>query len=284
MATELAKKCNVPPQFDAEGNLINAADIKCCTSNITLAEFKTLQGKMDSSNPNAATVEEYMNATPNWRTDLYSARGTLVTHAESIELFKSLGVKRTPELKAPSIKITHAYSQEDYAQQMIDEYKTAGVSPRNVYAQSFNPGDVQYWIEHEPAFGKQAVYLDDIDSPDEECPSVADLADLKAQGVNIIAPPTRALPAVDDDNRIIPSAYALNAKEAGLEIITWTLERSGLLREGGGWNYQSITSAVNNDGDMLEVLDVLARDIGVIGVFSDWPATVFFYADCMGLK
>jgi glycerophosphoryl diester phosphodiesterase len=41
---------------------------------------------------------------------------------------------------------------------------------------------------------------------------------------------------------------------------------------------------INNDGDMLEVLDVLAQDVGVIGVFSDWPATVTYYANCKGIK
>ncbi|WP_437495094.1 hypothetical protein WME75_33325 [Sorangium sp. So ce1014] len=30
------------------------------------------------------------------------------------------------------------------------------------------------------------------------------------------------------------------------------------------------------------MLDVLARDVGVRGVFSDWPATVAYYASCMG--
>ncbi|WP_020586980.1 hypothetical protein [Desulfobacter curvatus] len=110
------------------------------------------------------------------------------------------------------------------------------------------------------------------------------MADLKAQGVNIIAPPIWALLTVDNDNQIIASEYALNAKASGLDIITWTLERSGLLKEGGGWYYQSITSAIDNDGDMLKVLNVLAQDVGVIGVFSDWPATVSFYANCMGLK
>ncbi|KPP88624.1 MAG: hypothetical protein HLUCCA08_17710 [Rhodobacteraceae bacterium HLUCCA08] len=30
-------------------------------------------------------------------------------------------------------------------------------------------------------------------------------------------------------------------------------------------------------------LDMLAQDVGVIGVFSDWPATTTFYANCMGL-
>ena len=31
----------------------------------------------------------------------------------------------------------------------------------------------------------------------------------------------------------------------------------------------------------FNVLDVLAQDVGVEGVFSDWPATVTYYANCM---
>ena len=38
---------------------------------------------------------------------------------------------------------------------------------------------------------------------------------------------------------------------------------------------------INNDGDMMKMLDVLAQDVGVMGVFSDWPATVTYYANCM---
>ena len=34
----------------------------------------------------------------------------------------------------------------------------------------------------------------------------------------------------------------------------------------------------------MVALDVLGDQVGVIGVFSDWPATVSFYANCMGLK
>jgi hypothetical protein len=39
-------------------------------------------------------------------------------------------------------------------------------------------------------------------------------------------------------------------------------------------------SAIKKPGDMMAALDVLARDVGVIGVFSDWPATVTYYANC----
>lgn len=43
------------------------------------------------------------------------------------------------------------------------------------------------------------------------------------------------------------------------------------------------TPAINHDGDMLEVLDVLAQDVGIKGMFTDWAATVTYYANCKGL-
>lgn len=283
LATPLAAKCSVPftPADSVAGTTAQAL---CCTSDITLAEFKTLHGKMDAFNPNGTTVQEYMDGTPSWRTDLYSYKGTVLTHAESIRLFKELGVKMTPELKAPSVPMPFqgTYTQEQYAQQMIDEYKAAGVSPRNVWAQSFNLNDVLYWINHEPAFGKQAVYLDDAEAPS-DLPSAAALQSYAAQGVEIVAPPLWALVALQG-NQIVPSQYTVNTHAAGLDIITWTLERSGLLTDGGGFYYQTVSPVIHKPGDMLKVLDVLARDVGILGIFSDWPGTVTYYANCMGLK
>ncbi len=49
-------------------------------------------------------------------------------------------------------------------------------------------------------------------------------------------------------------------------------------------HYQTIKDVTNNNGDMLEVLDVLAREVGILGIFSDWPATVTFYTNCKNLK
>ncbi len=297
LATPLAEKCSVAPQFDSAGNLVNASDIRCCTSDITVAEFKTLQGKMDAANPNATTLEGYMNATASWRTDLYSSRGTLLTHAESIALFKKLGVKFTPELKSPSVPMPYEgdYTQADYAQQLINEYKAAGISPSKVWAQSFNLDDVIYWINNEPSFGKQAVYLDgryDDPSFDHTDPSTwnPSIESLVAQGVNVLAPPMWMLLDVNPYGEIIPSVYANAAKAKELTIITWTFERSGLLKDNGGWYYQTVNGdrsgidVIDNDGDMFEVLDVLAQEVGIIGIFSDWPATVTYYANCMGLK
>lgn len=215
LATPLAAKCSQPfspAEYDSQGNLIKPASARCCTSDITLAEFKTLTGKMDATNNRATSVEEYMNGTANWRTDLYSQNGTLLSHAESIELFKALKVKMTPELKAPSVAMPYegTYTQQDYAQQMIDEYKAAGVKAKKVYAQSFNLDDVLYWIDNEPAFGKQAVFLDgrysdagfDFRNPDSWTPGMLELADA---GVKIIAPPTWMLVDLNASNQIVPS-------------------------------------------------------------------------------
>lgn len=293
LVTELAEKCIEPFQpatFDADGMLLTPATAECRTSELTLEEFKSLRGKMDASNPRARTVEEYLSGTPGWRTDLYSGltSGTLMTHAESIALFKDMGVQMTPELKAPSVGMPFDsdgdgigdYTQEDYAQQMIDEYTAAGVRPRDVFPQSFQIEDVRYWIANEPTFGQQAVYLDDANTV-ADLPTAAELIAYKAEGINYVAPPIFALLAADG-GEIVPSEYALDAKAAGLKIITWTLERSGLLTDGNnGFYYQTFDSAVSREGDTMRVLDVLARDVGITGIFSDWPATVTFYSNCI---
>ena len=296
LATPLAAKCSVPfspAEYDATGKMIKPAGAQCCTSDITLAEFKTLRGKMDASNARARTVAEYLGGTASFRTDLYSgpSSGTLLTHKESIELFKKLGTKMTPELKFPSVAMPfNGFTQEAYAQKMIDEYKAAGVAPRNVFAQSFHLPDVLYWVRNEPAFGEQAVFLDDIDptdsNPNNDRPrDLSELRSLYAQGVRYLAPPMWALLALDVNNNMIASPYARDAKAAGLDLITWSLERSGILADGdGGWYYQTVNPALKNEGATFEALHVLAKDVGVKGVFSDWPATTTYYANCMKIK
>jgi glycerophosphoryl diester phosphodiesterase len=284
MIPELAAKCTQTfKPYDATTD--TPASAKCCTSDVTLAEFKGLCGKMDASNSKATTPSEYSSATPSFRTDLYATCGTLLSHAESIQVIGSYGRKFTPELKEASVPLPFDgdYTQEKYAQQMIDEYKAAGISPRRVFAQSFNLQDVLYWIGREPAFGRQTVFLDArVDTPEGYGAAVSGMAALRKQGVRIVAPPMFALLALDA-GKIVPSDYAVAAKAAGLDLITWTLERSGPLQSGGGYYYQSVTDVIDNDGDTFVALDALARKVGVLGVFSDWPATVTYYANCMGL-
>lgn len=250
----------------------------CCTSMFTLPELKSLCGKMDGVNP------------PSWRTDLYANCGTVMSHKESIQLIKSMGRKFTPELKEVKV-IPPGMTYDQIRQKMIDEYKLAGVPARDVWPQSFILDDVLYWINHEPLFGRQAVYLDDVDpttNPVYPPLSVAELAQARLKGVQIIGSPMWSLLAVDQFDNVVASDYAKAIRALGFDIIAWTFERADL-REGAanaGWYYQFDPQgrAIKKDADMYKALDAMAKKVGVLGVFSDWPATVTYYANCMGLK
>jgi glycerophosphoryl diester phosphodiesterase len=188
----------------------------------------------------------------------------------------------TPELKSATVKMPFdGFTQEAYAQKMIDEYKAVKIEPSKVFPQSFDQNDIRYWIKNEPKFAEQAVFLDGADKV-ADLPDLAKLISYKNEGVQIVAPPIFAL-LDTKDGKLSASAYAKNAKQAGLSIITWSLERSGVMASGkGGWYYQSVNNAISREGDILEALDVLAKDVGIIGIFSDWPGTVTYYASCMG--
>jgi glycerophosphoryl diester phosphodiesterase len=280
----LAAKCTKPfTPFDSKTG--TAASATCCTTDITLAEFQTLCAKMDGTpNPNATSVADYLK-TPVFRTDLYATCGTLMTHVDSIKLIDSYGLQFTPECKTPSVKMPfNGYTQEQFAQDIINDYKKMGISPSRVWPQSFLPADIYYWIKAEPKFGKQAVYLDErVDTPEGYLNATASLPQLAKDGVKIVAPAFFALTKLDSKNKIVPSEYAIAAKKAGLDIITWSFERSGTLSGGGDYYYQYVAPVINNDGDMYTVLDVLVKQVKILKMFSDWPATLTYYANCMKL-
>ncbi|KAI9040349.1 glycerophosphodiester phosphodiesterase family protein [Aspergillus affinis] len=283
---ELAAKCSTPfePATDDQ-----PAQARCCTSDITLAEFKSLCAKMDSSNASATTPEDYQYGGPAWRTELYDQCGTPVEHNEYIDLIDSLGLQFSPELKEPQVAMPFQgnYTQSMYAQQLIDDYKRKGIHPSRVWPQSFVEDDIFYWIKHEPAFGRQSIYLDErIDTEEGYAKAVASLPELAKKGVKIMAPPIFALLNATDDGELVPSKYAKAARDAGLDLITWSLERSGPLKAAAAdkeYYVQSIASTISKDGDMYRIVDALARKVGVKGMFSDWPATVTYYANCVGL-
>lgn len=296
LKTALAEKCTEPFQpavVDADGNLLTSATAQCCASDITLAEFKSLKGRMDGNNPQATSVAGYL---PDGVEE-----GTLMSHQESIALFQRLKVKMIPELKAPGVPMPFdGFSRENYARKIVDEYRQAEVPASDVWLQSFNLDDVLYWISHEPEFADQVVYLDgrysdpafDHRDPATWSPSMAQLA---GYGVKIIAPPIWMLLEVMD-GEIVPSYYAHEAKAAGLKLITWTLNRGPSPQQGINWYFQTLNgrnphpsspSAVNvihTEGDSFAVLHALTEDVGILGIFSDWPAAVSFYANCMGFK
>ena len=158
---------------------------------------------------------------------------------------------------------------------MIDEYKQMGVPTSHVWPQSFNEPDVLYWIQNEPAFGAQAVMLDGnatFGGLRQELPR------LYAAGVRYIAPQLGHLIAANPTGTgLVPSAYALSAIANGFKIITWTVERNYFCSPAEQSTRATPPCTTFNE---LELIDALYK-MGVVGVFSDWPATTTFYASCM---
>lgn len=288
LETPLASKCSVPPDASS-ATPFNG--VSCCTSDLTVTEFKSLKGRVDSANDDASTLQEYYSLAGTPKATLENVSGTLMTHRESIQLFKDLGVKMIPELKEPQVPMPFQgnFTQEQYAQSLVDDYLDAKINPSDVFLQSFNLDDVKYWLSEAPEFGQQAAWLDgryrsrdfNVAKAKSWKPSMAELAE---SGVQILAPPLWMLLTLDDNKQIVPSSYAKAATASGLDIIAWTLERSGSLKQGGGWYYQTIKNAIEDDGDVYTALDVLAQSVKVRGVFSDWPATVTYYANCVGIE
>jgi glycerophosphoryl diester phosphodiesterase len=275
----LAAKCAVP---FTPANATSPANALCCTTDITTAEYLSLCAKMDGFNASATNVKDYQNGIPTWRTELYDTCATVQTLESYIDLVDSLPGYRnfTPELKsgaddpvtAQYAKFPKGYTQEDYARQFVHTFINKGIHPDRVWVQSFNPPDIFLWLKEFPDF--EAVAL---------------LPSLKAQGVNIIAPPFNYLltQAGPKNQSIVPSSYAIAAKAAGLDIITWTFERSGPLaqvKSANQYYYTSFADAVHTDGQFYEILDILVQQVGIKGMFSDWASTTTYYANCFGLE
>jgi len=304
LTSQYADRCIkpfAPAMLDANGNVTKAATAECRTSELMLDEFKSLRGKMDAFNPAALTAQQFQGGTASWRTDLYTGRGTLMTFAESIALNKKLGVKHTPELKAGDAKTIAAVfgSQERYAQALIDELQANGVRPRDAWPQSFNPNDVLYWVRN-TAYGDQAVFLVDYNTATDNIvlfdtagkqlltrdEQNAFFKQLRRAGVKVVAPSFNALLTVQGD-RIVPSVLAKDLRSLGFDLISWSFERVDLRKGAAGvgsyYDFDPTGAAIRKDSDMYKALDVLAKDVKLIGLFSDWPATVSYYASCMGL-
>jgi glycerophosphoryl diester phosphodiesterase len=293
---ELASKCTRP--FVAANDTAEA-DALCCTSDITKDEFSSLCGKQDGFNASATTPEDYQHGTPVWRTELYDTCGTLLTLDEYIDLVDSYPGHRdfTPELKTPPAEVpmpfssayVQNYTQQQYAQDLVDAFRNKGIDFARVWPQSFTYDDVVYWLNNDHEFGKQGVYLVEFDTPADLLAGTNNLTVARAAGVNIISP---ALPMLlaeggPDNQTIVPSAYANAAIAAGFDIIAWTFERSGPLttvKAREEYYFSSIANITSYDGQYYEVLDVLVNQIGIIGLFSDWSSTVTYFANCFGLE
>jgi len=286
LATELADTCRVPPDYTADRPF---ADVQCCTSELTLAEFRTLRAKRDGSDPDALDLRGFLGGTPGWTFDESRDYATVMSFADSVALLGPTGVAMTPELKAfihaPAGE--NALTRADLSARLFDELRASDIPPDRVFPQSFLLDDLRLWNDAEPAYAARAVLLDDSYStegfdPAEPASWPLDLASLEDEGVAYLAPPIWTLLTLDEAREIVPSNYATAAIANGLPLITWSLERGVDPAAGGGWYFQSIAEVFENEGDQLRALDVLARDVGVEGVFSDWPATTTWFDHCRG--
>ena len=150
---------------------------------------------------------------------------------------------------------------------MIQDFIDARVSPRNVYPQSFDINDVLYWVDQFPpptASRRSISTATGTATTGVYPPSVTDFKALRKQGVNIVAPSIPYLLTLDSNDDIVASDYARNANRARMKIITWSHERSGRIVEevlaGSAGYYSTVVAGLENDGDMMTVVDVLARD------------------------
>ncbi|KAH7076046.1 PLC-like phosphodiesterase [Paraphoma chrysanthemicola] len=288
---DLAKKCTVP---FTPANATAPANALCCTSDITINEYSSLCGKQDGFNASARTPQEYQSGTPNWRTELYDTCGKVLTLNEYIDLVDSYPGNRnfTPELKTPPPQVPmpfKGYTQQQYAQDFVDMFRKKHIDSSRIWPQSFLYEDIVYWLKNDHDFGKQAIYLQEFDTPGDLAAGMKNLSIAKAAGVNIIGPsiPMLVAPGGPNNKSIVPSAYANAIKQNGLDIIAWTYERSGPLatvKARDEYYFSTIANITYYDGQYYELLDVLSNQIGIKGLFTDWAATVTYFANCFGLN
>jgi len=276
LATALVDSCRVPPNVESATPFAN---VECCTSDLTLAEFKSLRGKRDGSDPSAATVESYLAGTEGWTGDASVDFATLMTHSETVRLFDSLGVNMIPELKSAQVALPFDgnYTRESFMQQLLDEYRVESIDPQRVRIQSFELEDIRWLSRNAPEFANGLVYLDgryrdpefSVDDPTRWTPSMTELRDA---GVVFLAPPIWMLITLNEAGDMVPSLYATAASEAGLRLLSWSLERAVDASAGGGWYYQSVADAVLYHLAERGETDVVLLDMNELTSGSTWHA------------
>ena len=116
------------------------------------------------------------------------------------------------------------YTQQQYAQDLVDAFRNKGIDFSRVWPQSFLYDDVIFWLQNDHSFGKQAIYLQEFDTPEAIAAGLKNLSTVRAAGVNIIGPPLPMLLSVGgpENKTVVPSEYANAIKANGMDIIAWT--------------------------------------------------------------
>jgi glycerophosphoryl diester phosphodiesterase len=285
----LARKCSVP--FRPPTATCNAT-VRCCTIDFTLEKIQTgMCGKMrpSSENIHVKTAEDYASRMPGVRIDLYSHNCPRVQshlHADFVRRVYATGGGFVPEAEMLNWEFA---SEEGGRRAFVDRIMADydGIDPSRMHFQGFDWEDV-YRVVNGTVFGANAFALDEdygrtaSYGEDQLCMHLQPLMD---NGVGTVVPTMFVLLDVDGcTGNIMPSAYATDARDMGLDIMAWVFERSEVpLSRGGGFYYSKLAGAVCTESDMIKVLDVLYKDVGIKGIFTDWPSVVTFYANCKGI-
>ena len=308
LLTPLAGRCSRPFR---PATPTTKAFARCCTTDFTLEEIQThLCSRMSSSNPRAKTPRQYVSHNPSYRTDLYSHDCPHIqSHRDFIDVVDANGGSFVPEFKMLEGRFfAKDYTRRNFLDQVLADYNET--DPERVYPQSFDWEDL-YYVAEQTDYGVNTLALDKnwlatLTASDASLREY--FQPLLTHGVTAIAPALFMLLEVGDNNTIVPSSYARIARDMGLDIVPWTLERSDALavsifasaclnaacsstltriietiQKGGGWYFSKLSRVLREDADILKVLDVLYEDVGIKAIWTDWPSIATFYANCKGI-
>ncbi|EKX43403.1 hypothetical protein GUITHDRAFT_110525 [Guillardia theta CCMP2712] len=251
---------------------------RCCTTDLLASEYKQLCGTMEDG-----------------------GCATVMTQKEYIQLSmgREMKVKMIPELKEHDYSKIDIHSQDEAADRFIQDYLDLGVPPSLLFPQTFSKQHATRWLSKYP-IAKNTVLLY---SPGGQEQNGKDTWETTYKGwfeelqrlgqpIKFAGLPLNEVISANDalGGSFSPTEPVRYLKEQGIEIIVWTLERSGAVPSGWYLGVQqgnastgthgNVQSAVRKDADIYLLLDVLFKEVGVYGVFSDWPGTVTHYLNC----
>ncbi len=246
LVTPWAKTCAEP--FRPAGPFTRAR-ARCRTLDLPLKAFLSLEAWPEGKNDRARRPEDYYRAA-RYPAALFEAPAHTLDHAGFVRVLRPLKVAYFPELK--KTPLPPGIPRNDLRRALVDAYKKAGIPPERVFMQSFDRADLAFWRAYAPAYAKRAIWLDGR-RLDPEDPSSWHLGmeALHKEGIRYLGPPIRYL-LRREGGRLLPTAYARAAREAGLLLVPWTLERTKGL------------------GSPEEIYAALG-ELGAFAVFSDDP-------------
>ena len=150
LATPLAKKCITPIHSRAsgpDGSEINTGVGRMPYQRTHPGGIQDPSGKMDGFN-SKHNGDEFMDGTPNFRTNLYTSLGTLMTHAR-----KHPAVQRSRREDDPGIEIPH----RDHAFRRVHPGAIRAEDDRRIQRRPLSPRDVWPHRSINPIFSTGSI-------------------------------------------------------------------------------------------------------------------------------